>query len=531
MTAAPARPAAADAATLPYDESAEPVCVVTAGPDGRARIDGPVSWSGGLRGDEGGGGEAGGAHARWHFDGTALTAEVDRLGMFPLFYCHDGRRCALSPSLARLVRALGLTEIDREAMAVFVHIGMFVGEDTPFAGVRVMPPGGRLRFAPGEAAPWSLSGRRPEVGPVRGTREQLVDRMAEALSAAVRRVGRAVEGRAVWLPLSGGLDSRRLLGAWTGQGLPLTGTFTVDGDFAKLGDAGPAAELARICGVPHEVAPPFPRFQGTLLRNVLTHFCSDEHEWYVAVARFMSRRPSGPAGGGGRPVVVDGIAGDLHRGHPPWAAGLFASGDFGELAERWLGRDATPLARQVPPDMLPDDVRGAARARLVEELATHADAPNPVSSFLFWVRKRREIALQPWGVMRPFADAAGPFLDRELWELMVGLPAAVADEAFHLDWVGRRYPALRGVALGRGQRTPAGQKLGLLRDAARTWRRAQAWGVGVPASPIRLAATTVRKGLSARSRARAAYMSPKWLSYFAHLEHLRRTAAAEPFTS
>ena len=56
------------------------------------------------------------------------------------------------------------------------------------------------------------------------------------------------------------------------------------------------------------------------------------------------------------------------------------------------------------------------------ELAKHADAPNPVASFFFWNRTRREVSLIPYGLLRTIPTVHSPFLDHDLYDLMTSLP-------------------------------------------------------------------------------------------------------------
>ena len=48
-------------------------------------------------------------------------------------------------------------------------------------------------------------------------------------------------------------------------------------------------------------------------------------------------------------------------------------------------------------------------ASVASELAQHAAAPNPVGSFFFWNRTRREIALSPYAMVNGVRRSTHPF--------------------------------------------------------------------------------------------------------------------------
>ena len=80
-----------------------------------------------------------GVFARWHWDGQTLKVETDRYGFYPLYYFVANGECAVSPSLVKLVELGAPTEWDYEGLAVFLRIGFFLGEDTPFKSIRSLP--------------------------------------------------------------------------------------------------------------------------------------------------------------------------------------------------------------------------------------------------------------------------------------------------------------------------------------------------------------------------------------------------------
>src|SRR5690606_13487146 len=83
----------------------------------------------------------------------------------------------------------------------------------------------------------------------------------------------------------------------------------------------------------------------------------------------------------------------------------------------------------------------SAEHRLVDELARHTQAPNPIAAFYFWNRTRREIALIPYGLLANVPRVHCPFVDRDLYNFLAGLPwRSVADNNLHTEAIHRAYP-------------------------------------------------------------------------------------------
>src|SRR6185437_14052112 len=86
--------------------------------------------------------------------------------------------------------------------------------------------------------------------------------------------------------------------------------------------------------------------------------------------------------------------------------------------------------------------RDLAITRVSRELRLHLDAPNPIGSYIFWNRTRREIALVPFGLWNAAGRVMTPYLDPAVFELLASLPAEMfLDKQFHPDVIRRAYPA------------------------------------------------------------------------------------------
>lgn len=434
-------------------------CFIVESRHGVLTVHGDAEWSAPEQ-------PSGVGNAGWNWDGERLRAHTGRYGFRPLFVRRLADGVAVSPSLVRLMAIGGPLPIDDSAMAVFLRIGFFVGEDTPFRDVRVLPPGGRLEWCDGVV---SVEATYPRVRASTMTRAAALDAYIELFRDAVRRCGPGERSNVV--PLSGGRDSRHILFELCASGFPPERCLTLR-NYPPRGsrDVVVATEIARAVGVTHELIDEIPsRASAELRKNLITHFCADEHAWFMALADRLS---------GQNVAVWDGIAGDVlsngHRLEAPHLA-LARAGNIEDLAQSLLDESAM---RMVPPAMAARWSREAAVARLTEELRHHLDAPNPIGSYFFWNRTRREIALVPFGLWNVAGSVRTPYLDPAVFDLLASLPAEMfLDKRFHPDAIRRAYPAhaylrfdtetgLRQVRSPNGTPEDAPYYRRLLRDSA-----------------------------------------------------------------
>jgi hypothetical protein len=205
-----------------------------------------------------------------------------------------------------------------------------------------------------------------------------------------------------------------------------------------------ATQLCDAVGVPHILLDhAASRFKAEMTKNLKTNFCADEHAQMPALADYIAGRYR---------TVYDGIAGDvLSNGLflDATRLALFEEGRFADLAENIFRsfpmgggfNHETLVAKLLPPDQYRRFSREAAMSALTAELRRHADAPNPVGSFFFHNRTRREVSLSPLCLFGEAAQVFCPYLDHELYDLLVSLPARMfLSHSFHTETIRQTYP-------------------------------------------------------------------------------------------
>jgi hypothetical protein len=197
--------------TDPVNRGSDAPVLTIRGSGGGVEVSGPARYLGGAI-------VAGGPFARWEWNGRALVVENDRHGVFPLFWHASGDAIAVSPSSDGLLRSGVSAALDDAALAVFLRAGYFVGDDTPFAAIRALPPAGRVTWNSVTTTVTSGWTHRP---PGVASRHELIEAFADLTARSVARHADA-SLRPCVVPLSGGHDSRHIAFALREHGVPFS---------------------------------------------------------------------------------------------------------------------------------------------------------------------------------------------------------------------------------------------------------------------------------------------------------------------
>ena len=387
-----------------------------------------------------------GIYAKWAWDGKQLIATNDRYGMFQVFYFHADNCFGISPSLVKLIEHGAPTELDGPALNVYFRLGYFLGEDTPFSCIKVLPPAATLTWS-GELKIES-QGMRLGV-PQRIAREQAIDGYIDLFRQAMKRHDCGTNEFV--MPLSGGKDSRHILLELARIGRkPTTAVSARVYPPRVTQDPVIAATLSQMAGIPHITLPRLQRFAAERLKNIRTSFCSNEHTWAIAVAHYLEKNTE---------VFYDGIGGDVLSQmatltRPDWVK-AYHSRRYEEFADLMLNRvpDRSP-ACWFEEELGIADSRSEAKQILIKELTRFGDCHIPVPMFSFWNKVRRELSLAPFGVISPTLKCFCPYLDHELFDFLTSLPVDVLANRLHTEVLAKAYPRFASIpCIGDGPRT------------------------------------------------------------------------------
>lgn len=380
---------------------------------------------------------ADGVFARWHWDGTRLVVNNDRYGLFPLFWFRPpGGGVCISSSLVSLIEQGAPTELDIEALAVFFRLGFFVGDDTPFSSIKVVPPNAVFEWQKTEFECRGRYPATPRASPI--SRDEAIDRYIDLFARAMAR--RAPPARSFAVPISGGRDSRHILLELHRTGYePAACVSALDHPPDPNEDPKIAAVLCKELRFNHVVVDQrLSPFAAQIRKNLESHFCAAAHGWYLALADFLNGRFE---------CSYDGIAGDVlsqSKFLSPQLDAAFRNRNVNAICAALLSRHASSssgLHELLKGGLKAAFDSGVASSRLAKEVEKHLGHPNPVASFILWNRTRREIALAPYSLLSGVPRVYAPFLDHELFDFLVTLPSSMLmDHSFHDETIARSYP-------------------------------------------------------------------------------------------
>ncbi|HWR17323.1 MAG TPA: asparagine synthase-related protein [Terriglobales bacterium] len=373
-----------------------------------------------------------GVFAEWLWDGAELIARNDRYGFMPMYYYQAGNEFCISGSIPTLLRQGTPAEFDYVALSVFLRLGYYIGEDTAFRAIRMLPPSARLNWKNGRL---SITGSIPMPTPISMTRDEAMEAFIPAVRDAIKRT-HPKSGEFV-VTLSGGRDSRHIFLELLECGFQPSACVSVcNYEPWSSGDVEIAAELCKATGVRHElVQQRSSPFLADLHKNLQTSLSVLEHAWIIALEMYLKGRTQ---------VVYEGVACDMYTtGYSTTTErlALIRNHQFSELSDDLLDKDEPLRLRLLGRSRYQLANRQVAIERLAQELGKHAEAASPLVSFFLYSRTRRVTALAPFNMLTEVGHVVTPYLDPALYDLLCALPAEIfLDHNFHTDSITKAYP-------------------------------------------------------------------------------------------
>lgn len=399
-------------------------------------LSGKPTYSVGYKIERPEGGKPDGIFATWEWTGKRLKVENCRYGLYPIYYFTKPGEICVSTSIPRLVQEGATTELDEPALAVFLRLGYFLGEDTPFKAIRTLPPDTTFEWQEDQL---KIAGKLPEVKPQNLSRDEAIDAYIETFRQAIHR--RLPKGEFA-VPLSGGRDSRHILLELSAAGYRPKFCVTShhfpprNNDDVKI-----AGLLTKILGIEHIILPQNQsRVQSELRKNIMTSFGAIKHGWALPVVDYVDNRVT---------EIYDGIAGGVLTPSfslfNPELVNLYETGNLVEVAEPLLSLNPG-LEHLLTSGSRHKFNKESAISRLVSELEKHQNQPNPAVSYLFWNLTRRTIATYSFSMFSEQLNVYAPYLDHEVYNLLTSLPASYSfGGTFHAETICRAFPEFKDI--------------------------------------------------------------------------------------
>jgi asparagine synthase (glutamine-hydrolysing) len=149
--------------------------------------------------------------ALWDASRKRLLIGRDRLGVKPLYVLQDGRRLAFATEAKALLKLPGVrTELNRDALADYLHLGYVPAPMSIFKGVRKLPPATLLAVEGGQVKEWRWW-RMPTRIDRSASEADWVQRIASGIERSVQM--QMVSDVPIGAFLSGGVDSSAVVAA------------------------------------------------------------------------------------------------------------------------------------------------------------------------------------------------------------------------------------------------------------------------------------------------------------------------------
>jgi len=376
-----------------------------------------------------------GVFAQWKFENGCLEFINDEYGFFPVCFYQDDDVFAISNAPLELLKISKDKEFNPAAMAVFLRMEMFIGDLTPYKGIKALPPGITLKYDMNglDIVQDSIAkeGVRSDI-----SLEDAITKFAELFQKSIEKYKNAGLKK-IGVPLSGGRDSRHILFGLDRADIPVASALTTKAQAPKPDqDAEVAVEVTKAVGVDHVLFDqPAVSLEQELEKNEVTNFMALHHSWIVPVAHHLEDN--------GFDAIYDGICGGtLSAGEfltkERW--NLYKEGKYEEIAEGILG-DEGYLEKMLDPESYKKFNRELAIKTVAAELAKHEDKANPIAQFSLWNLSRRSGGASSWMILQRKCHVFAPFLDPEVFDFLTSLPPEYfLDYTFHTKAISEFYP-------------------------------------------------------------------------------------------
>ena len=281
--------------------------------------------------------------AIWDARRRRLLIGRDRLGVKPLYVYQSERTLAFSTEAKALLEMPELKiELDRDALADYLHMGYVAAPRSMFRGIRKLPPATLLAIENNQVKEWRYW-RLPSAIDTKVTETEWVDRVRSRMEESVRM--QMVSDVPIGAFLSGGVDSSAVVAFMARHSDSPIRTYAIGfegGEAERLYNELPyARRVAELFGTEHHEIVVKPDVVG-LLPKLLWHM--DEP---IADSAFITTYLVSEFARHDVKVILSGVGGDeLFGGYRRYLGAYYSR--YSNWLPRWI-RDLLSRAAQILP--------------------------------------------------------------------------------------------------------------------------------------------------------------------------------------
>lgn len=283
--------------------------------------------------------------ALWDVHRRRLLIGRDRLGVKPLYVMQDCQRLAFATEAKALLVMPGVkTELNRGAVASYLHLGYVAAPDCIFKGIRKLPPATLLAVEDGEVSEWRYW-QLPAQIEVGNSESEWIDRVRAQLDESVRM--QMVSDVPIGAFLSGGVDSSAVVGLMAKHSDKPIRTYAIGfagGEAEALYNELPyARRVAELFGTQHREIVVKPDVV-SLLPKLLWHMDEPMSDTAFITTFLVSEFARQDV-----KVILSGVGGDELFGGYRRYLGERYSQQYHRLPQ-WLRRSAASVSERLPAD-------------------------------------------------------------------------------------------------------------------------------------------------------------------------------------
>lgn len=342
-------------------------------------------------------------------DTQQVVAANDRLGFSPLYYLLRDDMLLIASEVKALT-AVVAAHPDPAGIGQFFYIGHMLRHQTLWREIKALGPGQLIEWQPGRGAVLTYYDMARHPAP--GDSPAPLDQVHDALQCAIGRAARPASQDT--LLLSGGLDSRLILGVLLSQGRKPKALTLEHAGFAHGLDGLLARQVAEIAGLELDFRPTRPQFYQSA--DALDVFCIADG-MTPSFGLFISQVYPELAPNLGR--VWEGLALDLCLGGHHQTGATLRSNLPDLLASQRANRRF--LQQFLQRDWF-EQIEAGFEQELQQEVARFPDTEDGWIRFQMANRKRRRVGLPPHQIYARKALALTPGVDADFVEFMWSTP-------------------------------------------------------------------------------------------------------------
>lgn len=388
------------------------------------------------------------AFATWESNNRELCLGTDRLGFKSLYYMHDPLKNAVffASRLRGITDPLdGRLQINWKAVLEFLHFGHPLDNKTFYKQINLVPPGTVISFLAGQIHRkkyWDINDIKIDD---KMSYQDAVDINVAALSSSIlRRIERAGDAKMIML-LSGGADSRRVLGELVKNNVKID-TYTTRGFSEIDNESEIAAEVAGTVGVKNTFfdLPQVGFVEKYWSRaNSLLDYESCLHQWLLPLVDILPFKNA---------VNYDGIGGDLLIEAITKASGFYEEESFQKVQQMNIQNKASKIiGKPHNLEFLKNEIQfplcqESIEQSVIESLKRYEKSENQLTLFFFMNRTRRSISLAPTRILQEKVESFCPFLDKDVLYATLSVPLKFRlKHSLRQDIINFAYPELSRV--------------------------------------------------------------------------------------